>query len=205
MQFTAEDMKSYHCPRWAEYPDLDLYMDQVISVLERNLAFFSEPEKNITPTMINNYVKQQVLPSPQKKKYNKTHVTSLFMICILKRVISINEIKLLIDRLTSTDGIERAFDTFCEILESSIRSCFSGTPTETAPAASDSAVCILHSVVSAFSSLTYAKFVFDEISENAAPSDKKEEKSKDKKQKKEKAEKPEKPESDDTSKARDND
>ena len=45
----------------------------------------------ITPNMINNYVKQEVLKPPVKKKYNKTHLAYLFVICILKRLMSISE------------------------------------------------------------------------------------------------------------------
>ena len=47
-------------PEWDELPDLDLYMDQVISLLQRYLGQFPSPdEKGITSSMINNYVKQK--------------------------------------------------------------------------------------------------------------------------------------------------
>ena len=45
-------------PRWAELPDLELYMDQVLSLIERYLG--SDPgfdRRGLTASMVNNYVK----------------------------------------------------------------------------------------------------------------------------------------------------
>ena len=92
MKVEAEELINYHCPRWNELPEIELYIDQVISVLQSNLSIFSKEENSpvITPNMINNYVKQEVLKPPVKKKYNKTHLAYLFVICILKRLMSIS-------------------------------------------------------------------------------------------------------------------
>ena len=46
--------------------------------------------------MINNYVKHGILTSPINKKYNKTHLARLIVICILKQVYSISDINSLI-------------------------------------------------------------------------------------------------------------
>ena len=64
------EVLNFHCPRWKELPEIDLYMDQVVSILEKYLSVFMEyeGEKIITPTMINNYVKQKVVDPPIKKR-----------------------------------------------------------------------------------------------------------------------------------------
>ena len=54
-------------------------------------------DKQITPSMINNYVKGEVLPSPIAKKYNKEHLALIEEICTLKQVLSIAEVKQIID------------------------------------------------------------------------------------------------------------
>ena len=56
--YTREDIINYHCPKWEELPDIGLYMDQIVSVLDRYLAIFTEDEgsKLVTSTMINNYI-----------------------------------------------------------------------------------------------------------------------------------------------------
>lgn len=162
----AENMKNYRCPRWNEYPDLELYMDQVISVMEKNLSLLSGSEKSITPTMINNYVKQKLLPAPERKKYNRRHTTSLFMICILKRVLSINEINLLMDSLFSVYGEESAFNMFCELLEQSLKCCFLNTSFKKYEEPDDKPLQILCAAVYAFAYLTYARCMLEETEIN---------------------------------------
>ena len=56
-----------------EIPNIDLYMDQVTTFMEEHLnASKRYPEdKILTKTMINNYAKNRLLPSPEKKKYSK--------------------------------------------------------------------------------------------------------------------------------------
>ena len=72
-------------PYWEELPNLDLYMDQVIVLMENYFSQYMEPDtKIITPSMINNYVKLGMMPAPVKKKYSKTHVAYLIIICSLK-------------------------------------------------------------------------------------------------------------------------
>ena len=51
------DIAQYHCLRWAELPDLALYMDLSAYHFEKQLSIACGPEdKNLTSTMINNYV-----------------------------------------------------------------------------------------------------------------------------------------------------
>ena len=75
----SERYLSFRCPRWRELPELELYMDQVLCILEKNLGLFGEETDSkkeddgqktsvvITPTMINNYVKNKLIPPPEKK------------------------------------------------------------------------------------------------------------------------------------------
>ena len=53
-------------PKWEELPDIDLYMDQVIALMNRYLDNRTK-DKMITPSMVNNYVKMKVMPAPVKK------------------------------------------------------------------------------------------------------------------------------------------
>ena len=89
-----EKIIKHHLPRWNELPEIDLYLDQVVNYLEKYLGILSsnDDDKIITKTMINNYVKQGIMPAPEKKKYGKTHIAYLMVICILKQVYSIGDI-----------------------------------------------------------------------------------------------------------------
>jgi len=108
----------FHIPRWEELPNIDLYMDQVVSFVEESLTNLlpykdDKEDKFITKTMINNYVKQGILNSPINKKYNRTHLARLIVICMLKQVYSINDINALIILALETSGIEISYNKFC--------------------------------------------------------------------------------------------
>ena len=73
-----------------EIPNIDLYMDQVLSFLDDKLNYTRRnsadgEEKIFTKTMINNYAKNDLLPSPVKKKYSKEHMMALIFIYYFKR------------------------------------------------------------------------------------------------------------------------
>ena len=55
-----------------DIPNIDLYMDQVTTFMEKQLSSSKryEEDKILTKTMINNYAKNNLLPPPFKKKYS---------------------------------------------------------------------------------------------------------------------------------------
>lgn len=83
-------------------PSIELYMDQVTSFIDGQLAGSKrhEDDKLLTKTMINNYTKHDLLPPPIKKKYSKEHLLSLIFIYYLKNILSINDIHTLLEPLT---------------------------------------------------------------------------------------------------------
>jgi len=123
MQVPADDLLKYHCPRWNELPDIELYVDQVVSLLQKNLITLMKDKENpvITASMINNYVKQGVLEAPVKKKYNRKHMAYLFVICIFKRLMSISEIGESINLIQKVYSPEDAYNLFCDELEKALK------------------------------------------------------------------------------------
>ena len=83
-QFTAvlERANSFKLPRYNELPDFELYMDQVISVMEKYLSLYLPivGGKIITPSIINNYVKLKIIPAPKAKKYSKVIKSLILMV-----------------------------------------------------------------------------------------------------------------------------
>lgn len=85
-----------------EIPNIDLYMDQVTTFIDSHLKSskrFSE-DKLLTKTMINNYTKNNLLPSPNKKKYSKEHILLLIFIYYFKNILSISDIQQIFNPLT---------------------------------------------------------------------------------------------------------
>lgn len=123
-----QNIQNYHIPRWNEIPKLDLYLDQTVTLLEKELKNFicNKDDTIITKTMINNYVKQGLIKPPKKKKYNKIHIATLFVICILKQIYSINDISELIGLAIKTARINYAYDEFCDAIERAIKYTFDG-------------------------------------------------------------------------------
>ena len=84
-----------------EIPNIDLYMDQVTTFIDEHLSSSKryEDDKVLTKTMINNYAKNNLLPSPVKKKYSKEHILMLIFIYYFKNILSINDIQSLLTPL----------------------------------------------------------------------------------------------------------
>lgn len=119
----GKDILEFHIPRWEELPDIELYMDQVITFIENNLSIypFINSEKIITSSMINNYVKLNLIPKPIKKKYNKTHLAYLIAISILKHVFTIQEVRDGILFQAMINGEKDAYNLFCQEQELAIK------------------------------------------------------------------------------------
>ena len=85
-----------------DIPNIDLYMDQVTTFMDKNLrksSRYPENDKVMTKTMINNYAKNDLLPPPIKK-YSKEHVLVLIFIYYYKGILSINDIQTLLQPIT---------------------------------------------------------------------------------------------------------
>ena len=85
-----------------DLPNIDLYMDQVTTFMEDQLASTKrhDDDKILTKTMINNYAKNHLLPAPDKKKYSKEHLLLLIYIYYYKSILSIGDIQSLLEPLT---------------------------------------------------------------------------------------------------------
>ncbi len=85
-----------------EIPDMTLYMDQVTTFMDKYMKHAKryESDKVLTKTMINNYAKNRLLPSPDKKKYDKDHMIMLILIYYFKNFLSINDIEKLMAPLS---------------------------------------------------------------------------------------------------------
>lgn len=104
-------------PRWNELPDLELYMDQVTSLIGRYL----KDDRELTASMVNNYVKHKAMPAPVRKKYTREHLAYLIVICTLKPVLPISTIRQMIDDELAVQNLQLFYDAFCTLFENSCR------------------------------------------------------------------------------------
>ncbi len=117
---------------WEQIPDLDLYMDQVLSYMSRqHIGLAPSGDENLTPAMVNNYAKHGLLPRAKGKKYNREHLAYLTAICLLKQVLSVGETGVLLEKQMAHKEVQEFYRDYQNLLDR--------TFTETADAISEEA------------------------------------------------------------------
>ncbi len=105
---------------WNEFPDIALYMDQVISYMERQLIKFDDGGQ-LTSAMVNNYIKDKLLPRADGKKYNREHLAGLTEICLLKQVLSVRDTGLLMSQENYSEEPEGFYTKLRGILDEALK------------------------------------------------------------------------------------
>jgi len=120
------DITKFHIPRWEELPNINLFLEQVVTLINNSLTpyIFVSSDNNdenelLTKTMINNYVKHELIEAPVKKQYSKSQVAKLFAICVLKQVYSMQDIKNLLKMALKSD-IQVSYNKFCNLFEEAL-------------------------------------------------------------------------------------
>ena len=117
--------------QWEELPDLALYMDQIISYMPRQLIHFDQGE-TLTSAMVNNYIKDGLVPRADGKRYGPVHLGYLTAVCALKKVLPVRDIGVLVSAGQQTDkDDETLYNYFCAALDRAL--------TDTAQAIDDNA------------------------------------------------------------------
>ena len=110
-----EISKKQTLPDWDHLPGIDLYMDQVITLVTEYISSLNPSTQDsvpVTQSMINNYVKFKTMPAPVKKKYSKTHLAYIIMICILKQTLSMDAIHKIIPAGIEEEEVKSIYNSF---------------------------------------------------------------------------------------------
>ncbi len=91
LQTLKERMEQERPAPWKDLPDIALYMDQLISYMPRQLIRFDEGNA-LTPAMVNNYIKDGLVPRAEGKRYGPIHLGYLTAVVALKQVLSVRDI-----------------------------------------------------------------------------------------------------------------
>ncbi|MBR6708386.1 MAG: DUF1836 domain-containing protein, partial [Clostridia bacterium] len=91
-----------------EIPNIDLYLDQIITLASDRLAQNKRGEKDklLTKTMINNYSKDGLIKPVKGKKYSREHIVQMLLVYSLKQTLSIGEIKQVFDGVYAAEGFD---------------------------------------------------------------------------------------------------
>ena len=125
LEVWLNELNNFSFKRYEELPDIELYMDQVVTFLEKQIKIFQNTslDKQITSSMINNYVKGEVVSAPISKKYNREHLAAIEEVITLKQVLSIAEVKQILDeRYKDSPEKGDTFNSFNELQTEKITS-----------------------------------------------------------------------------------
>ena len=119
---------------WEQIPDLGLYMDQVITFITRTYEplYGDSTKRYLSAPMINNYVKNKLIPRPTGKKYSRLQIAMLIMIVALKQVCMMEDIRAML-RVETEEEVQALYAHFCERQQQSIQEMLSRR-SELAPA-----------------------------------------------------------------------
>ena len=105
---------------YEQMPDFPLYMDQMLSYMERQVLRFDDGDA-LTAAMVNNYTKSGLVPRAAGKRYGREHLAYLTAICVLKHVMSTRDIDLLLnEELQGGRTIAQGYGDFCASLDSAL-------------------------------------------------------------------------------------
>ena len=96
--------------REEEIPAIDLYLDQILSLIsEKNAESTSCYQgRSLTKTMVNNYSKDGLISPIEGKKYSKAHIVEMLLVYGMKSSLSIDEIKRTLTGVREECGFSRA-------------------------------------------------------------------------------------------------
>jgi len=106
-----EQIKAFRLPAYDEIPEVGLYLEQVATYIGRYLEPFDDV--TLTTSMISNYVKQGLIPSPEKKQYGRNQIAYLIFIAVAKSVLSLNQVATLISLQKKAYDESTAYNYFC--------------------------------------------------------------------------------------------
>lgn len=108
-------LNDHALPSWEELPELELYMDQVVALLNSYLGFLPKEvgmDAVVTAAAVNNYVRKKIIPAPVKKRYSRIHLAYLLMICSLKQSVSISYIQQMMPLSLSEEQVHDIYNSF---------------------------------------------------------------------------------------------
>lgn len=115
-----EKLREQRPVSWEQLPDFPLYMDQLLSYMDRQVLRFEE-DSGLTAAMVNNYTKSGLVPRAEGKKYNREHLAYLTAICVLKRVMSVKDMGMVLtaEQESGKDPVS-AYELFRDNLDKSL-------------------------------------------------------------------------------------
>ena len=123
----AASIEHFRLPLYHEIPDVGLYLEQTAKYISDYLAPLQDTP--VTGSMISNYVKKGLIPSPVRKQYNREQIAQLMFIAVAKMSMSMDDLYLMLTIQQQTYSSEIAYNYFCREFEN-VLACVFGRKSE---------------------------------------------------------------------------
>lgn len=114
-------LKELKLPRYKDLPDFGIYSEQLVEIVNKALEAMFDKDNKLTKSMVNNYVKHKIMPSPIKKRYFRNHIVYCIVITVFKNNLSMTEIDGGILHELKKSSVEESYNYFCDKIESVMR------------------------------------------------------------------------------------
>ncbi|MBR5535459.1 MAG: DUF1836 domain-containing protein [Clostridia bacterium] len=112
---------NFNLPKYNEIPSVGLYLEQTAKYISE---INCNGEMIITSSMISNYVKKGLITNPVKKQYSRDQIAYLIFISMAKTVLSMEDIRLLIEMQKENYENEKAYNYLVEEFENVVKYVF---------------------------------------------------------------------------------
>lgn len=115
----AKRVARFSLPEYREIPNVGLYLEQVTKYVTEYVRPLCGV--TITSSMISNYVKKKIIPSPVKKMYDRDQIAAIIFIAIAKPVLSLDHIQKMLELQQECYDCQTAYNYFRVELQNYIR------------------------------------------------------------------------------------
>ena len=115
-------IRDFHLPEYDEIPDTGLYLEQAARYVSE--ALHPLPGAGVTGSMVSNYVKRGLVANPVRKQYGREQLAHLFFIAVAKSVLSIEDLRMLVQLQRAGYDSRAAYNYFRAELERALRCAF---------------------------------------------------------------------------------
>ena len=118
----AAQAREFCLPKYDELPDDGLYLEQTTKYISELLRPLQE--NAITASMISNYVKKDLVNNPIRKQYFRDQIAHLIFIAAAKLVLSMDDLRLLVQLQKTSYSDRVAYEYFRQELENALQYIF---------------------------------------------------------------------------------
>ena len=124
MNVVFTELKEFVLPKWEELPLKRMYGEEICAFVNQLMAPLHNEKIHLTPTMIQNYLKWNLLPPIKGRKYEREHLAWCICITLYKRILPIKDVAKGITLQQNFMNVAEAYDCLAEFINQGFGTMF---------------------------------------------------------------------------------